>query len=218
MPCFRIQALSGKKGMPLATSWSCERISALFFARRSALDSLHTTTREIHTLGAAGDLPAQRRSPYPPPRAISRGARRFQWCTRRVSVTVTSASEKCVDLSGDRVAFDGGNDVVVSVISGGARRLLPFVGSIGTARLPLLIVGFVGALLPHPASDAGGPIDGWEVLRMVLTGPLFVLGVMWLYQGFRYASGLSGVRLPVSFVAALTLTVLAGEQILRILA
>lgn len=58
--------------MPLATSWSDVRISALFFARRSALDSLHTTTREIHTLGAAGDLPAQRRSPYPPPRAISR--------------------------------------------------------------------------------------------------------------------------------------------------
>lgn len=48
--------------MPLATSWSDVRISALFFTRRSALDSLHTTTREIHTLGAAGDLPAQRRS------------------------------------------------------------------------------------------------------------------------------------------------------------
>jgi hypothetical protein len=40
--------------MPLATSWSDVRISALFFARRSALDSLPTTTREIHTLGAAG--------------------------------------------------------------------------------------------------------------------------------------------------------------------
>ena len=107
---------------------------------------------------------------------------------------------------------------VVSVIGGGARRLLPFVGSIGKARLPLLLVGFVGALLSHPDSDAGRPIDSWEVLRMVLTGPLFVLGVVWLYQGFRYASGLSGVRLPVSFVAALTLAVLAGEQMLRILA
>ena len=53
---------------------------------------------------------------------------------------------------------------------------------------------------------------------MVLTGPLFFLGLVGLYQGFRYASRLSGLKLPVSFVVALTLAVFAGEEILRILA
>jgi hypothetical protein len=105
----------------------------------------------------------------------------------------------------------------VSLITRGTRRLSTFLGAIGTARLPLLLVGFIGALLPIPQPDAGGSIERWEVLRTVLTAPLFVLFVLWLYQGFRYASSLSGVKLSVSFVLALIFAVVTGEGLLQIL-
>ena len=39
---------------------------------------------------------------------------------------------------------------IASVIARGTRRLSTFVGAIGTARLPLLLVGFIGGLLPIP--------------------------------------------------------------------
>jgi hypothetical protein len=97
----------------------------------------------------------------------------------------------------------------VSLIACGTWRLLTFLGAIGTARLPLLLVGFLGGLLPIPQAEAGS-IDRWEVLRMVLTAPLFVLFVLWLYQGFRYASSLSGVKLSVSFVLAVHLELGTG--------
>ena len=104
----------------------------------------------------------------------------------------------------------------VSAIARGTRRLSTFLGAIGTARLPLLLVGFIGVFLPIPPADAGESIDRWEVLRMVLTGPLFVLFVLWLYQGFRYASSLSGLRLLLGFVLALFVAVLTGEQLLQV--
>jgi hypothetical protein len=71
--------------------------------------------------------------------------------------------------------------------------------------------------MPTPQSDSGGSITREEVLRMVLTAPLLVLFVVWLYQGFRHASRLSGVRLPVAFALALVVAVIAGESVLQIL-
>ena len=106
---------------------------------------------------------------------------------------------------------------IVSVIARGRRRLSTFFGAIGTARLPLLLVGFIGALLPIPQSDAGGSIDGWEILRMVLTAPLFVLFVLWLlprisiFVQFVWRDALGG------FVLALILAVVSGERLLGIL-
>lgn len=95
-------------------------------------------------------------------------------------------------------------------------RLVDFLGNVGTARLPLLLVGVVaGAMrgqLPTAPSDMGVPPSIMMLFLVAATVPAVVLAVAMLFQGYRTASGLSGVKCALSFTAA----VIAAEVLSKV--
>ena len=98
----------------------------------------------------------------------------------------------------------------------GHRRFLTFLGAVGVARLPMLAAGLIGALLPMPAGDSSASAAA-QTIRLALTAPFMGLFVLWLFQAFRHASGLSGARLVITFLVALLAAVVTGEWLLQAL-
>lgn len=96
-------------------------------------------------------------------------------------------------------------------------RWIDFVASIGVSRLPLVVCGaLMSAVVSDPdalmASVMAGEVDLVVVLVM-LTAPLF-LGVtlLWMYFGFRTASGLKGKALVSTAIVA----IVGGELVSKL--
>ncbi len=79
-------------------------------------------------------------------------------------------------------------------------RLADFIGMAGLARLPILMSAL--ALLPlTPANPSVPPKLTPALLAMAMLGLAFVVAnVTLLYQGFKNASGLTGVKLVGGFI------------------
>ncbi|MDX2055071.1 MAG: hypothetical protein SFV15_21900 [Polyangiaceae bacterium] len=86
-------------------------------------------------------------------------------------------------------------------------RFVDFLGYVGVARLPYLIPAAVAASMKDQLSVApekliASPPPGLLLLSLV-TVPVVVWMVTWLWQGFRTASGLRGAKSGFLFVGAL---------------
>ncbi len=94
-------------------------------------------------------------------------------------------------------------------------RLPDFLGYVGTARLPLLVVGFVaGAMksqLPTAPGDVGSPPPIALLVLVAATLPALVWAVAMLFQGYKTASGLRGAKCAFSFTFAIILAELLSK-------
>ena len=127
-----------------------------------------------------------------------------------------------------RAAIDMVNDVgvtaivfwVASLVAGRRGRIPDFVLGVLVARVPVVVVGaIVFALFPPPEevlaqiTSGAGP-DVRVVLTSVLTIPLMLWFLAWLYRGFAHASGLRSVRSAVTFGAALIVAEILTKLVL----
>jgi hypothetical protein len=96
-------------------------------------------------------------------------------------------------------------------------RLVDFVVAVGLSRLPLLLLGLVSAwLVPDPAElmrrVEQSPFDPLLLVVAAVSLPPIVWCFVWLVQGYRTASGLTGGRLVLSFILA----VIVAEVIAKV--
>lgn len=84
-----------------------------------------------------------------------------------------------------------------------AARAIDFLAAVAVARLALLPVGVAAAvfalLLPQDGATPSGAQMLPLILLIALTLPALALFFVWLYRGFRHASGLRGVQCGVAF-------------------
>jgi hypothetical protein len=94
-------------------------------------------------------------------------------------------------------------------------RFIDFLVVSGIARLPLLLLGsFLAFALPNPLGILEDPL---RLLLVAIVSMLFVVWfVVWLYQGYKTASGLAGARLVMSFIAALAVAEVASKVVLYV--
>lgn len=100
-------------------------------------------------------------------------------------------------------------------------RLVDFLGYVGTARLPLLLVGLLSGAMRHqvPANiDARSPLPVTLLVVAFATLPAVIWSVTMLFQGYKTASGLRGVKCGVSFTAAILITELLSKLALHLMA
>ena len=96
-------------------------------------------------------------------------------------------------------------------------RLIDFVGSIGLARLPLMLAGLV--LFPlAPSHISIPPKPTFALLALVfLTLGFVAANITLLYNGFKNSSGLKGTKLVAGFVGLLIVGEALSKVVLLIL-
>lgn len=108
---------------------------------------------------------------------------------------------------------------LASLLAGRRGRFVDFLGVVGVARVPMLIFALPMAaralIAPPPVLQPGQmPQVGPALLALAL---VFFIGLIWFgmltYRGFVVASGLTGARRWVAFIAA----VLVAEVLSKIL-
>lgn len=93
-------------------------------------------------------------------------------------------------------------------------RFLDFIGMCGLARLPLLVAAIPIALLsPHTARVPAKLTPGLLAVSLVAL-PCVVWHLTLLYQGFKNASGIRGVKLTGAFVFLVILAELLSKAAL----
>lgn len=97
------------------------------------------------------------------------------------------------------------------------------LGFVGAARAPIVILGIAaGALRSHVPQ---GPIDLEQLMRSMPVG-LIIIAILailmtawhfvWLYQGFKTASGLRGGRSAITFAVALLVAEVLSKLVLTV--
>lgn len=110
----------------------------------------------------------------------------------------------------------------VALAAGRASRLIDFVGVVGVARLPLLLVAVAGALIgPHLRQDADSEATlgmlALEAFFLILVVPALVWAVVLLSQGFRHVSGLRGGKATLLFTLSLVVAEILAKATLYLL-
>ncbi len=82
-------------------------------------------------------------------------------------------------------------------------RAIDFLAAVAVARLALLPVGIAAAIFAPLLPQDGSAPSGAQMLPLILlvaiTLPALALFFVWLFRGFRHASGLRGVQCGVAF-------------------
>ncbi len=105
-------------------------------------------------------------------------------------------------------------------LGGGANlRFADFLGFVGVARVPLLLLAGASLLaIPRPVAQAEAALAGQVDLGLLFVGllalPLLGWLFVWLVTGYRTGSGLRGARLTLSFLAAVVVGEVASKVLL----
>lgn len=100
---------------------------------------------------------------------------------------------------------------LLGLVSRRSTRLLDVLGFVGAARLPYLLAALVVAAVGGRASlESGGAV----LLVALSVVPLLVWMCWLLYHGLRVATGGRGLRLGLSFFAALLLSEIVSKLLL----
>jgi hypothetical protein len=105
---------------------------------------------------------------------------------------------------------------VAASLLGAAPRFVDMLGAVGLAHLPTLLLAVpVGLLSPRNIAPDVSAILTPSLAAIAFFGILSVVwNITWLYQGFKNASGLRGVRLVGGLIAALVVSEVATKLIL----
>ncbi|MBX7113626.1 MAG: hypothetical protein K1X64_04765 [Myxococcaceae bacterium] len=100
-------------------------------------------------------------------------------------------------------------------------RAVDFLAAVAVARLALLPVGIATAplapLLPRDVSTTSTTHLLPLIVLVAIALPALALFFVWLYRGFRHASGLRGARCGVAFVTLLVLAEVLSKVALNYL-
>jgi hypothetical protein len=109
----------------------------------------------------------------------------------------------------------------ISLVVARQGRFIDFLGLVGVARVPVLLVGVVLAIVaplspPGFSPDHPPELTG-RLLAMVVVGCVMLpWQIVLLYRGFGTASGLRGARQIVAFMVGLLLAELGSKMVLSI--
>jgi len=112
---------------------------------------------------------------------------------------------------------------LASLIVARQGRIIDFLIAVGIARWPIVLAGLaLGGIFSYPASlveqAETNPNSPMLILAALIVLPAIVWMMTLLFHGFKYASGLRGGRLTVTFIVAIVVAEILSKVVLGLVA